>query len=236
LTVAAFVVYCRGVSMQDRVKYAVQHTELVRSPQQRLSTFGSTTISYYVVTGLTESMSVVRDGRVVAERPRIVTPAYLINLEGFSEQARSYISMMAMEHPHEPGLFYTYKNEARNMNVVSESLGQVIGKLDDRLEEENNPLSAIIKGVEELWDVSLLMFIYHLTSRALSGNVADFRRGGLLDMDSSGVPRDARIHIEELFDLVRRDVSRAPALAAELNRWDVFAEYQDRFFAVLRGR
>jgi len=222
--------------MQDRIRYAVQHTELIRPPQQRLSTFGSTTVAYYVVTGLAENMSVVRDGRVIAERPRIVTPAYLINLEGFSEQARSYISMMAMEHPHEPGVFYTYKNEPKNMNVVSESLAQVIGKLDGRLEEENNPLSAIVKGVEEMWDVSLLMFIYHLTGRALNSNVADFRRGGLLEMDSSGVPRDARIHIEGLFDLVRQDVSRAPALVSELNRWNVFAEYQDRFFALLRGR
>jgi len=84
--------------------------------------------------------------------------------------------------------------------------------------------------------VSLLMFIYHLTGRALNSNVADFRRGGLLEMDSSGVPRDARIHIEGLFDLVRQDVSRAPALVSELNRWNVFAEYQDRFFALLRGR
>ena len=222
--------------MQDRIKYAVQHTELIRPPQQRLSTFGSTTIFYHVVTGLAENMSVVRDGRVIAERPRIVTPAYLINLEGFSEQARSYVSTMAVEHPHEPGVFYAYKNEPKNMNVVSESLAQVIGKLEDRLEEENNPLSAIVKGVEELWDVSLLMFIYHLTGRALNSNVADFRRGGLLEMDSSGVPRDARIHIEGLFDLASRDVSRTPALVAELNRWNVFAEYQDRFFALLRGR
>lgn len=227
---------CGDMEMEDKIRYAVEHTELIRPPQQRLATFGSTTISYYVVTGLAENITVVRDGKVVAQRPRIVTPSYLINVEGFSEQAGSYIAMMAREHPHEPGIFYRYKNEPKEMNVVSESITEVVSKLNAQLEEENNPLSAIIKGVEELWDVSLLMFIYHLTRRAARGNVAEFHRRGFLEIDSSGVPRDARIHIEELFDQVNRDLSRAPELVAELNRWGLFAEYQDRFFALFRGR
>ena len=224
------------MSMEDKIRAAAGRTELVRPPRQRLSTFGSTTVSYYVVTGLGENMSVVRDGKVIAERPRIVTPSYLVNLEGFSESARNYIAMMAREHAHEPGVFYKYKNEARNMDVVSESTRQVIGKLDARLEEEDDPLSAIIKGVEELWDLSLMMFIYDLTRRAVGGNIADFQRRGFLDMDSSNVPKEARVHIEELFQQVRRDASRAPELAAELNRWGLFSEYQDRFFGLLRGR
>jgi hypothetical protein len=224
------------MEMEDKIRYAVERPELIRPPQQKLATFGSTTLSYYVVTGLAENISVIRDGKVVAERPRIVTPSYLVNVEGFSESARKYITMMAAEHPHDPGVFYGYKNEPKDMNVVSESVRQVIGKLDARLEEEKNPLSTIIKGVEEFWDVSLLMFMYHLTRNAVSSNVAEFHRRGLLDIDSSGVPKDARIHIEELFDQVRRDLSRAPKLVAELNRWGVFPEYQDRFFTLFRGR
>jgi len=224
------------MEMDDRIRYAVERTELIRPPQQKLATFGSTTLSYYVVTGLAENISVIRDGKVVAERPRIVTPSYLVNVEGFSESARKYITMMADEHPHDPGVFYTYKNEPKDMNVISESVSQVIGKLDTRLEEEKNTLSTIIKGVEEFWDVSLLMFMYHLTRNAVSSNVAEFHRRGLLDIDSSGVPKDARIHIEELFDQVARDLSRAPKLVAELNRWGVFPEYQDRFFTLFRGR
>mgnify|MGYP001076259410 CR=1 FL=1 len=224
------------MEMDDKIKYAVEHTELIRPPQQRLATFGSTTLSYYVVTGLAENITVVRDGKVIAQRPRIVTPSYLINVEGFSEQAKNYIAMMAEEHPDEAGVFYRYKNEPKEMNVVSESITHVVSKLDARLEEQNDPLSAIIKGVEESWDVSLLMFIYHLTGKAVRRNVAEFSRQGLLDIDSSGVPRDARNHIEELFDQARRDLSRAPRLVAELNHWGVFAEYQDRFFALFRGR
>ena len=224
------------MELDKRIKYVVEHTELIRPPQQHLATFGTTTLNYYVVTGLAENLSVVRNGKVEAEKPRIVTPSYLVGLEGFSEEARKYITAMAREHPNEPGVFYRYKNHPREMNVISEPIRQVIGNLNTQLEEEHNPLSTIIKGVEELWDVSLLMFIYHLTRKSIYTNVAEFRSRGLLDIDTSGVPKEARNHIEELFGQVRKNISRAPELVAELNRWGVFSEYQDRFFALFRER
>ena len=220
----------------DKIKYALEHTELVRAPQKSLSTFGSSVIDYYVVTELVGNLSVVRDGKVVAERPKIVTPTYLANVEGFSEQAKKYIAMIAQERPHESGIFYRYKNEPKGMNVVSEPARQVISKLSTQIEEERNPLSTIIKGVEEVWDVSLLMFIYELTTKSVRTDVAEFSRRGFLDMDGSGVPQGARDYIEELFEQAGRSLSRAPELALELNRWGLFQEYQDRFFALFRRK
>ena len=220
----------------DKIKYALENTELVRAPRQSLATFGSSVIDYYVVTELVGNLSVVRDGKVVAERPKIVTPAYLVNVEGFSEQARRYMAIMARERPYESGILYRYKNEPKGMNVVSEPIKQVISKLSGQIEEEHNPLSTIIKGVEETWDVSLLIFIYELTSRSVHTNVAEFGRRGFLDMDAGGVPQGARDYIEELFEQAGRNLSRAPELVVELNRWGLFSEYQDRFFALFRRK
>jgi hypothetical protein len=220
----------------DRIKYALENTELVRAPQRSLATFGSSVIDYYVVTELVGNISVVRDGKVIAERPKIVTPAYLVNVEGFSEQARRYMAMMARERPYESGILYRYKNEPKGMNVVSEPIKQVISKLSSQIEEEHNPLSTIIRGVEEVWDVSLLMFIYELTTKSVHTNVAEFSHRGFLDIDASGVPQGARDYIEELFEQASRNLSRAPELVIELNRWGLFSEYQDRFFALFRRR
>src|SRR4030065_2007635 len=103
----------------DRIKYALEHTELIRAPQQSLATFGSSVMDYYVVTELVGNVSVVRDGKVIAERPKIVTPAYLVNVEGFSEQAKKYIAMMARETPYESGRFFAYKNDTKGMKLVS---------------------------------------------------------------------------------------------------------------------
>jgi hypothetical protein len=218
----------------EKIKNALQQTELIRAPRRELDTFGSSVIDYYVVTELVGNLSVVRDGKVFAERPKIVTPAYLVNVEGFSEQAKKYISMMARERPYESGIFYKYKNEPGGMNVISEPVKQVIDNLSSRVEEQQNPLSTIIKGVEELWDVSLLMFIYELTSKSVRTNMAEFNRRGLLDTDASGVPEGARNYIEELFEKANSNLSRAPELVVELNRWGLFPEYQDRFFALFR--
>jgi hypothetical protein len=224
------------MEMDDRIKYALEHTELVRAPRQELDTFGSSVIDYYVVTELVGNLSVVRDGKVIAERPKIVTPAYLVNVEGFSEQARRYLATLARESPYESGIFYRYKNEPRGMNVISEPVRHVINKLSSQIEEQRNPLSTIIKGVEELWDVSLLMFIYGLTNRSVRTNMAEFERRGFLDIDAGGVPQGARDYIEELFEQASRNLARAPELVVELNRWGLFPEYQDRFFALFRRK
>jgi hypothetical protein len=220
----------------ERIQYAIEHTEVLRAPAQRLSTFGSTNIYYYLVTELTEWVNVVREGRVIAARPKIVTPSYLINLEGFSSQARRFIEIMAERNPHEPGIFYTYRNEPGEMNVASEPVKVVVDRINRRIDSQRDPLTSIIKGVEGLWDVSLLKFTYELTRTSVQSNVAELERCGLLHIDSAGVPRDARDHIEELFEKTKRNPSCAPELVAELRRWSLFNEYQDRFLSLFKKR
>jgi hypothetical protein len=222
------------MELEERIRYAVEHTELIKVPRQTLATFGSSVIDYYVVTELVGNVSVVREGKVVAERPKIVTPTYLINVEGFSEQARRYIMMMARERPDELGLFYHYRNDPREMNVVSEPVSEVIEKLRARVKEQRNPLSAIIKGVEEMWDVSLMMFIFELTSRSVSKNIREMSRRGFFQTDSSGVPHGVREYIEELFHEAKEDPGKVSQLATELSRWGLFPEYEDRFFTLFR--
>jgi len=220
----------------EKIQYAVEHTEVLRVPMQSLATFGTTNIYYYLVTELTEWVNVVREGRVIAARPKIVTPSYLVNLEGFSSQARKFIEMMAERYPHEPGIFYTYRNEPREMNIVSEPIDAVINKINKLIDDRRDPLTAIIKGVEALWDVSLLKFTYELTTSSVQANVAELEQRGLLRVDSAGVPRDARNHIEELLEKTKREPSLAPELVAELNKWGLFHEYQDRFLSIFKRR
>ena len=224
------------MEIDGKIEYAIEHTKILRSPEQSLATFGSTNIYYYLVTELMENVNVVREGRVIAARPKIVTPSYLINLEGFSSQARRFAEMMAEKFPQEVGIFYSYKNEPKEMNIASEPVKVVIEKINQRIDRQHDPLSAIIKGVEELWDVSLLKFTYELTKSSVQSNVAELERSGLLHVDGAGIPRDARNYIEELFEKTKRDLSLANELAVELRRWGLFSEYQDRFFSLFRKR
>jgi hypothetical protein len=231
-------------SESERIEYAARHTEIIRHPRQHLATFGVTNIYYYLVTEPTyqeiyneTNETVIREGRVIAERPKIVTPYYLTHLEGFSYDAKQYFQKLLMMHgPNAPGLFYTYKNETRGLNIVSENLPAVVEKLNVEIDKKGDPLATIIKGQDDLWDVSLLKFIYEITSRSVQSNMAQLGSMGLLGMSHGGMPVGARQVIEEMFQQARRGEIKAYELELELNRWGAFEEYQDRFFALVRGR
>jgi hypothetical protein len=225
-----------------RIEYAVRHTEILRQPKKTLATFGATNISYYLVTepiysepekGVKET--VVREGRVVAEKPRIVTPYYLSRLEGFSQDAKRYFDILSKAHgPNIPGLFYTYRNESRGLTIVTDKLDSVVDKINAEIDKRGDPLVTIIKGQDELWDVSLMKFIYEITRSSLRDNLMQLESKGLLNVDAGGVPLEARVRIEEIFRQVSRGEIEPRELRDELGRWDLFDEYQDRFFSVFR--
>jgi hypothetical protein len=228
----------------ERIRLAVEHTEVLRLPKRSLSTFGTTNIYYYLVTepAYSElagdvSETVVREGRVIAERPKIVTPYYLSRLEGFGTDARKYFETLIKKHGRNiPGLFYSYKNEPKELNIVSDNLLSVVNKLNTEIDKRGDPLVSIIKGEDELWDVSLMKFIYEMTRSSLRDNLMQLERRGLLDIDAGGIPVDARLRIEELFRRVARGEYEPCELKAELDRWDLFEDYEDRFFALFRKR
>ncbi|MBA7707928.1 hypothetical protein ES703_116812 [subsurface metagenome] len=232
------------VTNDDRIRHAVEHTEILRAPKQSLYTFGTTNIHYYLVTepvyselvnDITET--IVREGRVIAERPKIVTPYYLSNLEGFSSEARRYFEALVEEHgANIRGLFYTYKNEPKELTIVSDNLLSVVEKINAEIDRRGDPLMTIIKGEDQFWDVSLMKFIYEMTRSSLQDNLRQMGSRGLLNMDTAGIPLDARIRINELFQKVARGESDPSELKDELDRWGLFEEYQDRFFSVFRKR
>ncbi len=219
----------------DKIRLAIENTLVLRPPKQQLATFGITNIYYYMITELMNEVSVVREGRVIAARPKIVTPTYLINVEGFSGQARRYIQMAAEQNPHEPGILYSYKNEFGEMNIISESLGSILDNINRRIDSRSDPLSAIIKGVEDMWDVSLMKFTFELTKNSAYRNFSELYGRGRLISDNQGVPRDARENIEELFEMAAKDHSCAPELASELHRWNLWSTYQDRFLNLFKN-
>ena len=226
---------------EEKFLYALLNTKIIRPPRQKLATFGTTNMHYYILTTPAyadldekkkrgEDETVIREGRVLAEKPQIITPYYLLNLfEGF-EHGMAYARYAIQTYgPHEPGLMYHYKNEPGEINIVSNSLNAVTAQVSEEVDQKDDPLSVIIQGVDELWDVSLMKFIHEMTSGSLRGNVAELVSRRLLDIDHSGVPREARFRIEALFSEVEHGNTDPSVLQTELRRWGLFEEYQDRF-------
>ena len=221
---------------------AAARTEVVRTPRQLLLTFGVTKLDYYVITEPSYSEilpgppeAVVREGRVSAQRPAVVTPDYMSRLEGFGDDAYRYFDDLARQFgPGSPGLLYQYSNEPGDMNIVDGTSREVAERINSRLNSEEKSQSAVIRGVDELWDVSLLKFIFEYTMASISSNVDELGSRGLISPDPRhGVPRAAINRIETLF--LRAERGEDPAeLKLELDRWDLFDSYQDRFFGLFK--
>jgi hypothetical protein len=229
---------------EERIRYVVEHTEILRSPKQRLATFGATNIYYYLVTEPAYSEllpggeeTVIREGEVVAERPKIVTPYYLLNLfQGF-EHGQEYAEYTLKTHgQNEPGLLYQYRNKPGETNIVTAPLKAVVETLNQRIDQQGSSLTAIIKGVDEMWDVSLMKFIHDLTRSSLRRNIFELDQRGLLEIDRQGVPYEARLTIERLFREAELKRDKITELEMELRRWGLFDEYQDRFLNLFRKR
>jgi len=228
----------------ERIRDAVRNTKILRPPKQSLATFGTTNIYYYLLTepvykDMVEDASetVIREGRVIAQKPKVVTPYYLSQLEGFSSEARRYFDMLISKHgTNVAGLFYGYRNEPKELNIVSDGLLAVVDRLNAEIDKRGEPLTSIIKGEDELWDVSLMQFIYEITGSSVQNNLRQMGARGLLNIDSSGIPADARVKIEELFRMAYVGECEPRELKDELDRWGLFEDYEDRFLSLFKKR
>jgi len=56
----------------------------------------------------------------------------------------------------------------------------VAGKLKAELQLKNEPLTALLTGVDDGWEICLLKFMVDMIQASFPGNMGDFRERGLL--------------------------------------------------------
>ena len=171
---------------EDDFQYAVENTEVILAPQGQIATFGQTSFRFYLISELMDQVNEVRvrDGRIHAERPQILTPEHYARLllEGFGEKAEQYAD--ALRGRAEKFAVLRYGFQFRKTDVVEKtiraSMASVIEQTKARVEKADEPLSAVIQGVDDAWEVCLLKFTIDLIERSSGGNLGDFRQRGLM--------------------------------------------------------
>jgi hypothetical protein len=66
-----------------------------------------------------------------------------------------------------------------NDRIVRRPLDVVVADLQTELDRTEDPLRAIVIGVDEGWEVCLLKFAADLIQQSVGDNTRDFRRRGL---------------------------------------------------------
>ena len=218
----------------------IKSTKVLLKPKNLLSTYNQTKIRYHIVTEpsykemqFEGNDSVIRHGVGTAQTPKVVTPDFLYRTSGFGDDAKEYIKELTkMMGKNEPALLYTYKNESTDMEIVAGNPMEVSERIKKRL-VNNNSNHTVIRGVNALWDVSLLKFIFDYTRESSTNNFDDLSKSGLLE-DQNGVPVAVRKRIQGLINEAKKGNVRAKDLHKELDEWGLFKEYEDEFLSLFR--
>ncbi len=171
---------------EDSIQYAIENTRVTVVPQNRIETFGTTVFRFFLVT---EPMDVVgqvrvRDGRLHAERPAIITPEHFHRMldEGFGDKAAKFIDWMRENASEMAVLRYGFQFRKTDMqeSIVHDSVEAVLDRLRVKVDHAEDPLSTVIHGVDEGWEVCLLKFASDMIQRSAAGNMNEWKRRGLL--------------------------------------------------------
>ena len=220
--------------------YAVNNTDVRVMPSGHLETFGSTMLNYHLITELMDDTSRVRvrEGKLEAGRPQIITPdAYAQTaLEGFGDEARQYVDWLR-EHEQDIRVLqygYRLKQESYRETVITDHLEQVVDRVKTQVKASDDPLSAVVVGVDDPWDVCLVRLFWEVIQNSALFNIREMQRHKLFEQEG-GVPRGIRRDIDEAFKAANKNPAKIKALGTRLHDMGLFEEYQDRFFALLKS-
>ena len=167
--------------------YALQHTKVLYVPDRRIDTFGDTRFNFVL---LSEPVDVsghcrIRQGWVEASRPRILRPADLrgVEVDGFGTAAREFLEWMAA-HGASMQALMKYGFRFSRSEVQVEYLHEKVKEVSERVVKDalhsGDPFRAVVLGVDDAWEVSLMCFMLEMIQQSHDINIFDFKRRGLI--------------------------------------------------------
>jgi hypothetical protein len=170
----------------DDFQYAMENTRVIMAPERRIETFGAVDFHFFLISELMDEVNQVRvrDGRIQAERPQLVTPETCARLllEGFGEKGQEFASWLERRRENVAMLKYGFLFRQSNVveSIVHSPIEEVVERVREQVSATNEPSTAIIQGVDDAWEVCLMKFAMELVQRSAGENMGDFRKRGLL--------------------------------------------------------
>lgn len=219
------------------IRKLLARTEVLRFPARRLATFGATRVDYHLISSADgqRNRTRLREGSVVSERPRILTPeSFKERFEGFGDDASEFARWVESSYRDLlRALEYNFRNQGQSARVVGGAPKLVAERMLADLDSRGVRDRAVIRCPDGAWPLALMKFTMDEAARSFPGHVKDLERRGMFSPDRGEGDRRRR-EIEALF----RDAADSPAARESLGRrlkdYGLFAEYEDRFLALYR--
>ncbi len=172
---------------QDDIRYAAEMTRVIYEPDRRIDTFGDTRFNFLMISEVMDDVNVVRvrSGWVEAEKPKIIRPSIYreVSTEGFSDEAKRFFEWLSKNGPGFLTLLeygFQFRRSEVNEELLHEPLESVRGRLLEQVRNGDDSFMALIEGVDDAWEVSLLKFTVEMIQKSHEINIFDFKRKGLL--------------------------------------------------------
>jgi len=217
---------------------ALRQTRILKPPKLALSTFGTTTLRYILLSMIPEQPGYcrLREGEVTAERPKILTAEFWKNrFEGFGGESEAYRQDLEKLYGETlKSLEYSFRNDLKNTSIEHSTFPEISDRTRQRLDQEDAPRTALLEGPDAQWSLAVMKFIVDTSLRSFPSNVRELDERGLFNPEKHQETRH-RFEIEKLFQQAQSDRTRISALAERLKQAGLFADYEDRFFALVQS-
>lgn len=219
----------------DRLRSLLAGIEILRAPRRRLATFGATRIEYHLISPLagTPARTRLREGSVVSERPKILTPeAFQERFEGFGDDDAEFARWANTAYRDLlRALEYNFRNQGLAAREVGEDARLVAENLLKDLDARDQTERAVIRCPDAGWSLALMKFTLDEASRSFPTHLRDLERRGAFAPDGGELERRRR-KVEAMFPTAARDPRARDELGRRLREWGLFEEYEDRFLSL----
>ena len=172
---------------QDSIEYALRQTKVLYVPDRRIDSFGETRFNFRLITEPMDESGTcrIRSGWVEAARPRIIRPADMraIETDGFGAQAARFFDWMRQNGASLRVLFeygFRFSRSEVNEELVHDVCADVAERVVRETLNSGDPFRAVIYGVDDAWEVSLLGFMLEMIQKSHEINIFDYRRRGII--------------------------------------------------------
>ncbi|NQT32343.1 MAG: hypothetical protein HQ594_01560 [Candidatus Omnitrophica bacterium] len=166
---------------------AQEKTEVIRGRVKGLPTFEHARVPYIFLTesAVNEGHTVIREGKVIIEKPMILLPEDLPQFDGFDIEEDLEIeqgtlqTFFLMRGVRFPSLKYNHTTTKLDLN--DRSLSRNVADFKKTLEQKENVNTALIIGPEDCWQFSILLYMAALVGRCMKSdimNIIDKLRDG----------------------------------------------------------
>ena len=170
----------------EMLKASLETTAIIKRRRTSLYTFGVTRLPYIFVakSEIDPHDTVVREGRVMVEKPHILIPGYHPLFEGFDLEGETPLSgedikyILMARRIVMPSLRYI--NTAGGLAVDQVSLDVKVSDVCNRLEGRNDTQTGVIRGEDRFFPFPLLIYVSEMIQRSAGDNLSEYleRQGG----------------------------------------------------------